>query len=345
MGEGVNVSIAVTESLDGTRYFHGAGKVQASTYPQDMRLQRMLGHLTMLARKDPDEVRSVLVVACGAGVTAGSFVPYDTVRRIVICDIERMVPEHVAPMFARENYDVVKDPRTQVIVDDGRHFVRTTKETFDVITSDPLDPWVKGCAALNTVEYYRMCKDHLNPGGVMALWFPLYNSDLASTKSALATFFQVFPDGVVFSNDSSGSGYDMVLFAQVDPVEPIDVDRVQQWLDAHPRVAASLSDVGFGARRPMGKEYGEVPGLAVDLLGTYAGCAADMRDWLADAEINTDSNLRLQYLAGMALDLNLSDQLFDEMMTCYRFPDGLFKGAPQTMLDLQRAIEQPRGRQ
>ena len=85
--EGMNVSVAVSEDKDSYRYFHGAGKVQASTDPQDMRLQRMLGHLTMLARRDPDSVRSVLVVACGAGVTAGSFVPYDTVERIVICDI------------------------------------------------------------------------------------------------------------------------------------------------------------------------------------------------------------------------------------------------------------------
>ena len=53
----------------------------------------------------------------------------------------------------------------EVVYDDGRHFLRTTREKFDVITSDPIDPWVKGCAALNTVEYYQMCRDHLNPGG------------------------------------------------------------------------------------------------------------------------------------------------------------------------------------
>ena len=162
--EGMNVTVAVTEDESSFRYFHGAGKVQASTHPQDMRLQRMLGHLPMLTRRDPDSVRSVLVVACGAGVTAGSFVPYDTVRRIVICDIEPIVPREVAPMFARENYNVVADPRTQVIVDDGRHFIRTTKEKFDVITSDPIDPWVKGCAALNTREYYRDVQGPSEPG-------------------------------------------------------------------------------------------------------------------------------------------------------------------------------------
>ena len=158
---------------EGVRSFHGAGKIQASNLPADMRLQRMLGHLPALVHKKPE---SVLVVACGAGVTAGTFVVHPDVKRIVICDIEPLVPTVVTPMFGEENYHVVdgiarENPHTvngkqvEVVYDDGRHFLRTTREKFDIITSDPIDPWVKGCAALNTVEYYQMCRDHLNPGG------------------------------------------------------------------------------------------------------------------------------------------------------------------------------------
>jgi spermidine synthase len=327
--EGMNVSVAVTEDKNSYRYFHGAGKVQASTHPQDMRLQRMLGHLTMLTRRDPDSVHSVLVVACGAGVTAGAFVPYEAVRRIVICDIEPLVPKCVAPLFAQQNYNVVSDPRAEVILDDGRHFVCTTKEKFDVITSDPLDPWVKGCAALNTREFYRMCKDHLNPGGIVALWFPLYQCDTATAKSGVATFFDVFPNGIIWSNDSSGEGYDIVLFGQADPVQKINVDRLQEWLDAHPTVQKSLEDVNFGARRPMGEEYGEEPEVAVDLLGTYAGQAGDLAEWLRGAQINTDLNLRLQYLAGLTLNLNQSKALLDDILLYYRYPDNLFEGSEE----------------
>jgi len=336
--EGMNVTVAVSEDKDSFRYFHGAGKVQASTHPQDMRLQRMLGHLTMLARRDPDSVRSVLVVACGAGVTAGSFVPYDAVQRIVICDIEPVVPRDVAPMFAKENYNVVADPRTQVILDDGRHFIRTTKEKFDIITSDPIDPWVKGCAALNTREYYQMCKAHLNPGGIVALWFPLYESDSTSAKSGIATFFEVFPNGVIWSNDSSGEGYDTVLFGQAEPVEKIDVDRLQQWLDSHPKVKQSLEDVKFGARRPLGEGYGEAPEVAVDLLSTYAGQAGDLAGWLSGAQINTDMNLRLQYLAGLALNRNSSKELLDDILLYYKFPDNLFEGSEQRMAALKKTL-------
>ena len=109
VGEGMNVSVAVTMSTAGVRSFHGAGKVQASNDPQDMRLQRMLGHISALAHKNPE---SVLIVACGAGVTAGTFVLYPGIKRIVICDIEPLVPKFVAPKFKKENYGVVDDPRT-----------------------------------------------------------------------------------------------------------------------------------------------------------------------------------------------------------------------------------------
>jgi spermidine synthase len=154
------------------------------------------------------------------------------VKHITICDIEPLVPHNVAArLFANENYGVVDDPRTHVVIDDGRHFIRTTREKFDVITSDPIDPWVKGCASLNTVEYYQMCKEHLNPGGVVSLWIPLYESKLESAKSLIATFFQVFPNGILFSNDQKGEGYDAVLLGQVEPTS-INVDRIQRLLDS-----------------------------------------------------------------------------------------------------------------
>jgi spermidine synthase len=338
--EGMNISVAVSESNDHIRYFHGAGKVQASSHPQDMRLQRMLGHLSMLARPDPDTARSVLVVGCGAGVTAGTFVSYDALRRIVICDIEPIVPQFVAPLFARENHDVVNDPRTQVIADDGRHFVHTTREKFDVITSDPIDPWVKGCAALSTREYYEMCKAHLNPGGIMTVWLPLYESDEASVKSAIATFFEVFPSGRIWGNDSLlGGGYDVVLFAQADPAPPINVDRLQDWLDRHPKVTQSLAEVGFGDMGPLAITQGEFPEASIDLLATYAGQAADLTEWTRGAAINTDRNLRLQYLAGMAVNNDLGAPIFKDMLLYWRFPEDLFAGSPERLATLRQAMK------
>ena len=96
LGEGRNSSVAVTELGNGWRNFHVSGKVEASTEPQDMRLQRMLGHIPAMLHGKPE---SVLIVGCGAGVTAGSFIVYPDVKRIVICEIEPLIPSKVAPYF------------------------------------------------------------------------------------------------------------------------------------------------------------------------------------------------------------------------------------------------------
>ncbi len=352
VGEGMNVSVAVTKSTSGWRYFHGAGKVQASSDPQDMRLQRMLGHLSVLARRNPDDVKDVLVVACGAGVTAGSFIPYPKVKKITICDIEPLVPKVVTPMFGAENYHIVdgidkqnphmvEGKEVKVIYDDGRHYIHTLPKNakFDVITSDPIDPWVKGCAALNTIEYYQMCKDHLNPDGVMSLWIPLYESNNETTKSVIATFFQVFPNGILFSNDTNGEGYDAVLLGQAEPTQ-INVDGLGQRLgrEDYRRVRESLFEVGFGAGKTTAGEEPLSLGVAVDLLATYAGRAADLHEWMQGAQINYDRNLRLQYLAGMWLNFYMGKEILDGILRYYQFPADVFLGTEDSLAAMRLAL-------
>lgn len=341
-GEGLNGTVAVTKTTAGVRSFHSAGKVQASNDPHDMRLQRMLGHISALTTtKEPE---TVLVVACGAGVTAGSFLMHPSVKKITICDIEPLVPRYVTPQFSKENYGITDDiinhnpsivhtpsgdKMVEVIYDDGRHFIRTTKEKFDVITSDPIDPWVKGCAALNTVEYYQMCKDHLNPGGVMSLWIPFYESNDASAKSVLGTFFKVFPNGILWSNDYTGDGYDAVLFGQAEPTK-INLDELQARLNTsrYTPVRESLADAGF-------------PTLA-DLLGTYAGRAADLQKWMESAQINEDRSLRLQYIAGMAVNTYDGEGILRRILDHYKYPEDMFLGSPELKQAVRQAIEVPR---
>src|SRR5206468_11150019 len=105
----------------------------------------MLGHIQALVHPEP---KTVLVVGCGAGVTAGSFVVHPSVERIVICEIEPLIPKVVAEYFAVENYGVVMHPKVEVIYDDARHYILTTGDKFDIITSDPINPWDKVAATL-----------------------------------------------------------------------------------------------------------------------------------------------------------------------------------------------------
>ena len=321
VGEGVNSSVAVSEDPDGNRYFHVSGKTEAATDPIDMRLQRMLGHLSALLDPKP---RSVLVVGFGAGVTAGTFVTYPEIERIVICEIEPLIPQMISGYFTEQNYDVVKDPRVEIVYDDARRFILTSREKFDVITSDPIHPWVKGAAALYTREYFELVKRHLNPGGVVTQWVPLYESTVEAVKSEIATFFAVFPDGLVWVNDRDGGG-DVVLFGQADP-KPIDVDDVVGRLERseNARAAKSLADVGFAS--------------AIDLLSSYAGHGPDLAAWLKGAAINTDRDLRLQYLAGMGLNIMAQDQIYSGLFKARRNPPGLFVGSAETLAKLRDAM-------
>ena len=276
VGEGRNSSIAVSEWPNGVRNFHVAGKVEASTEPKDMRLERMLGHLSALAHPNP---KSVLVVGFGAGITAGTFTRYPGIERIVICEIEPLIPQRVAAFFSKANHDVYNDPRVQIVYDDARHYMRTTNETFDVITSDPIHPWVKGAATLYTTEYFETVRSRLNPGGVVSQWVPLYDSTMDVVRSEFATFFGTFRDGAVWSNDIAGKGYDVVLMSGVN------LENMESRLQEAPGARTSMEEVGFASAR--------------SLFATYAGAGKDMEPWLAGSAINTDRNLRLQYIAGM----------------------------------------------
>jgi spermidine synthase len=147
-----------------------------------------------------------------------------------------------------------------------------------------------------------------------------------AVKSEVATFFQVFPRGTVWSNDVVGEGYDVVLLGEVDP-RTINIDALQQRLDRddHSRVRLSLKEVDFRS--------------VISLLGTYAGREPDLRPWLKDAEINRDRNLRLQYLAGMGLDSFESYRIFDEILEYCTFPKDLFLGSELNKQLLRRILE------
>ena len=324
-GEGINSSIAISRWDDGAIQFHVSGKVEASTEPYDMRLQRLLGHMPALLNTNP---QSVLVVGFGAGVTSGSFVVHPTIQRIVICEIEPLIPPVATRYFAAQNYNVLHDPRTEMVYDDARHFVVTTPEKFDIITSDPIHPWVKGSASLYTKEYFEMVKNHLKPGGIVTQWVPLYESDEDAVKSEIATFFDVFPYGTVWANDQMGEGYDLFMLGQDEPIK-IDLDQVQQRLDSpqYARVAASLREVGVST--------------AVDLFASYAGEKSDLGSWLRGAEINRDGNLRLQYLAGMDLNLSHEGMIFADMLSFRRFPDDLITGSADRLQQLRARMGLP----
>jgi len=321
VGEGLSSSVAVSRYGDVMNY-HNAGKVQASSQPQDMRLQRMLGHFTTLVPKSP---KRVLVIGCGAGATAGAVSIDQNVESLTIAEIEPLVPRVVSEHFGEHNFHVVRNPKTHVVIDDARHFLLTTHERFDAITSDPLDPWVKGAATLYTKEFFELAKSKLNPGGTVTLFVQLYESTPEAVKSEIGTFFEVFPNGVIWGNTHQGRGYDTVLMGTVEAPH-FDVDEWEARLNS-PQYAAvkdSLREISIYS--------------AMDLFANYAGRASDLRAYTADAQINRDRDLRLQYLAGLGLNLYQSGPIYADILRHKKYPEGLFSGSPETLQKLRDAI-------
>ena len=287
MAEGRNSSLVISRWEDGAIQIDVNGHVEATTEPYDMRLQRMVGHLAGLLHPNP---KSVLGIGFGAGVSAGTFTRYPTVEHITVCEIEPLIPPTSTRFFGRQNYSVMTNPKTRIEFDDARHYLMTTSNKYDIIASDPLDVFVKGTAALYSKEYFEAVKRHLNPGGMFTLYVPLYETDLPTIKSELATFFEAFPYSTIWANTIDGQGYDMVFMGHLEPPK-IDIDEVQARLDRpdYAPVADSLREI-------------ELYSL-IDLFSNYVGQNADLNPWVQGAAINRDGDLKLQYLGGLGYQL------------------------------------------
>ena len=320
--EGRNSSVAISRWSDGATEIDVNGHVEATSEPFDMKLQRMVGHLPGLLHPHP---RSVLGIGFGAGVSAGTFTRYPTIEHITVCEIEPVIPPTSTRYFAREDYDVLHNPRTRIVYDDARHYLLTTTDTFDIIASDPLDVFVKGTAALYSQEYFEAVKRHLRPGGIFTLYVPLYETDLRTIKSELATFFAAFPAGTIWANTIDGRGYDMVFMGQAEPFH-VDLDELDQrfYQPDYAPVAQSLREIGVDS--------------PLRLLADYAGRKSDLDPWLAGADLNRDGDLRLQYLAGWGINSSLEDVIYRQMMSYRHPPAGLFTGSADRVQALFAAM-------
>lgn len=322
--ESLNTAVVVLEEkATGARSLCVSGKVEASNNVDDLRCQRLLGHVCALFHPNP---KRTLTVGLGAGTTAGSFVLYPQVESIRICEIEPAVVE-AARYFAEDNHQVVSDPRTEIIIDDARHFMATTKEKYDIISSDSIHPWVRGSAILYSQEYYELCKSRLQPGGIMVQWIPLYQTDWATVSCELATFLSVFPAATLWSSGADRRfGYDIIAVAQLEET-PIDLQAVQDRIDSNAELKAALEEVNLGS--------------VVQLFKHYVGYGKDLETILQDAEINRESNLKLEYMAGMASYMQEPDAILRLVLRALRYPTELFVNDENVRTQIHEVLNLP----
>ncbi len=211
--EGQNETVSVTRGRGGEQSFIVNGRPEASTVPMDVQLQKALGHLPMLLHPNP---RSVFVLGTGTGMTLGATAVHPEAERIVLAEIEEGVLG-VARTFSRWNGGVLDSPKLRIVFNDGRNFLATTREKFDVITADPIHPWSGGAGYLYTKEYFESVATHLAPEGIAAQWLPLYELTEDDVRTVVRTFAASFPYAMVWL-----TWYDAVL---VGSNEPIRIDE------------------------------------------------------------------------------------------------------------------------
>ncbi len=255
-----------------TTFLRVNGKTDASN-GLDMHMQLMLGHLPLLARP---HARTALVIGLGSGVTAGAAAGHAGVERVDVVEIEPAVLT-AAGFFARENRGALTDPRVRVIVGDARNVLLAVDGRWDVIVSEPSNPWIGGMATLFTAEFYALARSRLAPGGVMAQWVDGYTLSPADLKMVVKTFRTAFPATTVWNAHGQA---DFILLGAVD-ARPLDLDEVAAAWAASAPLREDFARMGFVSPPAF---------LADFLLGE-----ADAAGLALGADLNTDDRLPLEF--------------------------------------------------
>lgn len=260
--EGRNATVAVT-STGGARTLLVNGHPDASDR-LDMSTQAFLGAVPLVVKHDAKEV---MVIGFGAGVSADRVARYEGVQRVDVVEIERAVVE-ASPAFHHVNHAVEKNAKVRIIYDDARTVLQTRETLYDLIISEPSNPWRAGIASLFTKDFYELSGSRLRPGGVFAQWVQLYGLEPDSVRMILATFNEAFEHSQVWFLD----GGDIVILGSD---RPMSVDLTTLRTSIYPTFANDF------------RRYGEIRS-ADEVLGLYVGSNQSLASFTAGAPIHTD---------------------------------------------------------
>ncbi|RII26513.1 MAG: spermidine synthase [Geobacter sp.] len=273
--EGTNSIISVVQSSDAL-FFITNGRVEASNAGPDKQCQYTLGHLPMLLHPNP---KKVFVLGTGSGMTLGATSVHPSVEQITLAEIEPKVLG-VARAFGIYNHYVLNinkpNPKLKIVFNDGRNYLMTTRDKFDVITADPVHPWFSGAGYLYTAEYFKLAAEHLNPGGIICQWLPLYELSEENLQSVVKTLRQNFKYTMIWLTHG-----DAELIGSNSPII-IDENELAKRI-REPEVLRDLEQVDMGS--------------AEDFLSYFLMGSNGTKSYSDRAIVNTDNNLYLEFSA------------------------------------------------
>jgi spermidine synthase len=268
--EGITATVAVQQQ-NGGRVLKVNGKPEAST-TGDMPTQILIGALPLLVRDRTDDV---LLIGLGSGVTLGSIEQF-RVKNVTCVELEPAVIE-ASRHFEDVNNRPLADPRLRMVSNDGRNFIYTTDQKFDVIVSEPSNPWVTGVANLFTLEYFKRGAERLKDDGLFSQWLQIYEMAPEDVLTLIATFRAAFPQVYLFR----GAEGDLMLLGSKSE-RRLDLGVLKNHLDDQ-KIAGDLARIW--TTRPA------------DIISRFYLGPDEVTRMAAGARLNTDDNALIEFNA------------------------------------------------
>lgn len=267
--EGPTATVSVREDW-GVKSMAINGRTNASD-SADMPTQVILGQMPVLLAPRLD---NALIVGYGSGVSVGAMLQ-SNIKSIECVELEPEVID-AGSLFDHVNNRPLTDPRTRLIIDDARTYLRVNPTQYDMIVSEPSHPWVPGVANLFTQQFFELGRSRLKEDGVFVQWLQIYQLSPESLRSVLATYNSVFPHIFIFRVGGATQGKDLILAGSR---VPLSLDRIAERM-SDMRTAAELARIEIKSE--------------ADLLKWYICDERQLGPAVAGAIINTDDNMRIE---------------------------------------------------
>jgi spermidine synthase len=279
--EGLTATISVHQSGKNYLYLKTNGKVDGSH--GDALTMYMTGYLPMLFLPQAERVA---VIGLGTGMTVKAVGAFP-VKKIEVLEIEPAMIE-AAAFFSEKNGKILEDPRVRIIPTDGRKYIMATPHLYDLIISEPSNPWIAGIASLFTKEFYAVAKGKLKADGIFAQWIHNYSMSPDDFRMVMRTFGESFPYLSVWNLQES----DFLLVGSL---------REQRF--DHPQLRKIFS------QNSVLREDFKALGLSDihSVLGFYRMGKKELSAFAEGADYNTDDNARLEFSAPRSLGKSTSD--------------------------------------
>ncbi len=311
------LTTTVTVEKWGSHYaLKNNGKVDASN-GDDMPTQIMVAGYPLMMHREGPEGLDVAVIGFGSGVSVGTALQFP-VASVDVVELERAIPE-ASKVFAESNhldynlpeFPYVEMDRLRVINDDGRNYLASTDRMYDVIVSEPSNPWITGVSDLFTTDHFRITKRRLREGGIYCQWVQLYELSPQNIKTIYRTFASQFEHVIVFAAEDMSS--DTVLLGSDSPL-PLDTARIREALAssrvreemgrAHVHSANDVVARTLFADREEVLQFTQIeerrfggewqPNLG-SINDPNLGCTGECRR--VPVELNTDDNMLIEFAA------------------------------------------------